>query len=320
MSRIPHTTSLHLQDFEPDQLLGVVRDARFEHYILAHTKCSARFRRWTCGDFSVDIGHYNFPVRAVGLFPSTKLCIGYMRSFNEMTWVNGFQVTPKTLEYYPKGSELNYRATSGGEWVAIEFEEATLQRVARTRLGCEMDLPWKHITSFFLCGEARAALDRMIRLLWRHPASGEAMIQPILGVIVETLRDFQQGGSSSRTRSDWSRRQTMLKRADDFLRSNPGSPFDLSNLALAAGTTPRTLQREFSQAFGLTPLKWARCLALHQMRNLLTQPERRKFTVEAIAFQCGFRHMGRFAGYYQELFGESPCRTRRKLQPPNSSQ
>lgn len=317
MSRIPQMTSIRLRDFEPDRLLEVVRGARFEHYILAHTKCSANLRRWTCGDFSVDIGRYNFPVRAVGLFPSTKLCIGYMRSANETTWVNGFQVTPRTLEYYPKGSELSYRATPGGEWVAIEFEETSLQRVARTLLGCEMDLPWKHITSFFLCGEARTALDQMIRMLCQHPASGEAMIQPILRVIVEILSDFQ-GGGSRRTQPDASRRQITLKRADDFLRSNLSSPFSLSNIAHAAGTTPRTLQREFLQALGLTPMQWARCLALHQVRNLLAQPERQKFTVEAIALQCGFRHMGRFAGYYHELFGESPRRTRLKSHPPDT--
>lgn len=316
MPRIPHTTSLHLRDFDPEHLLEAVRGARFEHYILAHTKCHVHLRRWTCGDFSVDIGRYNFPVRAVGLFPSTKLCIGYMRSANESTWVNGFQVTPHTLEYYPKGSELNYRATPGGEWVAIEFEEASLQHVARSRLGCEIDLPWKHITSFFLGSEVRTTLDRMIRMLWRHPASGEAMIEPILEVIVETFGDFQRG-DSSRTSSDWSRRQLVLDRAEDFLRFNLGSPFSLSNLALAAGTTPRTLQREFLQAFGLTPMQWSRCLALHRMRNLLAQPEWRKFTVETIALQCGFRHMGRFAGYYRDLFGESPSRTRRKSHPPD---
>ncbi|MFV0415512.1 MAG: helix-turn-helix domain-containing protein [Chthoniobacterales bacterium] len=172
-------------------------------------------------------------------------------------------------------------------------------------------MPWKHITSFLLSDEERFELDRMVRMLWAHPATGILMIQPILITIVQMLRSFQRD-NSSRTRADWQRRQTILKRADTFLQSNFSEPFNLSNLTLASGTTTRTLQREFLLAFGMSPGQWTRCFALHRVRNLLLRPENKKFTVEAIASQCGFRHMGRFSGYYQELFGELPASTLRK--------
>ncbi|MFV0338293.1 MAG: helix-turn-helix domain-containing protein [Chthoniobacterales bacterium] len=316
MSPNPNKISMRLEDFEPEHLLDVVHGAKLEHYILGHTKCSAHLESWSYGGFSVDIGRYNFPVRAVGLFPATKLCIGYMRSRNEKTWVNGFDVSPRTLEFYPAGSELNYRATPDGEWVAIEFEEVQLQSVARSLLGCEIDLPWKRVVSFSLSDEEKGELDRLVRMLWLHPASGVEMIRPILSLIIKFFRQFQHGGSS-RTRANWERRKIILQRADSFFRTHFREPFDLSNFTSFVGASPRTLQREFLLAFGLTPSQWARCFALHRARTLLTQPEKRIFTVEAIAFQCGFRHMGRFSKYYQQLFGEQPSVTRRKFLPRN---
>lgn len=315
MTRLPYTkASVHIRDFEPDRLWDAVRGARFEHFILDRAKCSVHLQRWASGDFSVDVGRYNFPVRAAGLFPSKKLCIGYMRSSNETTWVNGFEVGPKTLEYYPEASELNYRATAGGEWVAIEFSEEKIRQVARARLGREPDLPWKDITSFALSPWAHQELDALVCRLWDHPVSGTAMIEPILAKIAEMLAGFQNG-ASTREVPNLHQRQTVLRRANDHIRSRIGSPFNLEELARVAGATPRTLQREFSRAFGMTPIRWARCVALHRARNLLREASKQKFTVEAIAAQCGFHHMGRFSGYYRDLFGEFPSLTRRQPRP-----
>lgn len=99
----------------------------------------------------------------------------------------------------------------------------------------------------------------MVRMLWTHPSTGVEMIDPILGIIIKILFNFQSGNFSL-TRADWHRRQTMLKRADTFLPSNLSEPFSLTALAAAAGATPRSVQREFSQAFGLPPGRWVQPL------------------------------------------------------------
>jgi transcriptional regulator GlxA family with amidase domain len=49
--------------------------------------------------------------------------------------------------------------------------------------------------------------------------------------------------------------------------------------------------------------------ALHQVRDRLLRTDARRFTVEAIAYECGFRRMGRFSSYYRELFDEFPSET-----------
>jgi transcriptional regulator GlxA family with amidase domain len=59
----------------------------------------------------------------------------------------------------------------------------------------------------------------------------------------------------------------------------------------------------------VTPHEWARCLALHYVRERLKTADARLLTIEGIARDFGFHHMGRFAEYYRGLFGELPSAT-----------
>ncbi len=307
--------SLHLQDFSPEQLLEAVRGANFEHYILTRARCDARLERWSCENFTVDVGRYSFPVRAIGAFPSRKLFIGYMRKSPQPAWVNGVEADQRTMEFYPEGTELNYRAAPNSEWLAIEFDEHALQAAAQKRLGHNLELPWKHVVSFRVPRSERAALDRMVRCLWTHPVSGALMIGPILGKIAEIL-DGLRRKLSREADSGEIRRVALLTRADDYLRASIAHPFDLKSLANAVGANARSLQRYFMDAYGLTPLQWARCLALHHVRKRLLASNLKKFTIEGAAREYGFRHMGRFSIHYRELFGESPIETlRRGVEP-----
>jgi transcriptional regulator GlxA family with amidase domain len=104
-------------------------------------------------------------------------------------------------------------------------------------------------------------------------------------------------------------RGSLLSKAERFLNCNIGRPFDGKALATAVGATERSVQKHFQEAYGMTPGRWARCLALHHARKRLLETDPARFTVEGIAQELGFRHMGRFAGYYQDLFGEYPSAT-----------
>jgi AraC-like DNA-binding protein len=309
MTKPPFTTRfLHLKAFNPEQMLEAVRGAHLDHFILGRARCDARLERWSSGNFTVDTGRYSFPVRVVGTFSEKWLCVGYMRALTDRTWVNGFEAGRDTIEFYPAGSELNYRAAPNGEWVAIEFDEEALQSAARSRLGREVNLPWKHFLSFRVTDTERRTIDQLVRRLWRHPVSGTLMVEPILGAIAEML-DGLQRETSTVTQRRVLHARAVLRQSDEYLRANLASHFDLRALAGAVGATPRTLERLFARAYGLTPQQWSRCFALHHARKRLRAADWRLFTVEGIANECGFQHMGRFAKYYRNLFGELPSAT-----------
>ena len=71
----------------------------------------------------------------------------------------------------------------------------------------------------------------------------------------------------------------------------------------------RTLQRLYAETYGMSPNQWARCLALHRVRDRLQRTDAETYTIEGIAREFGFNHMGRFSRYFRELFGECPSQT-----------
>jgi AraC-like DNA-binding protein len=109
-----------------------------------------------------------------------------------------------------------------------------------------------------------------------------------------------------------------LIRALEWLRSHLADPVRLDSLALASGSTPRTLERHFREFLGTTPLGWTRRMRLARARQALLNagPED---TVTNIALSNGFTQLGRFAADYRRAFGELPSSTTRvnERAPPN---
>jgi AraC-like DNA-binding protein len=300
--------SLHLKGFEPERMEEIIRGGRFEHFILSRSECEVRHERWECGGFSVDAASYSFAARACGVIAKDRICIGYIRGCSEPTWINGFECGLEAIQFYPPGCEINYRASPGGSWVAIELDEASLQQAARQRLGHELDLPRGGARNLMVPRAGRETLERMVNHSLREPAASHSLIGPIVGSVVDLLAQSQTGRLESLTRR-WKHRESLLSKAERFLRGNLGRPFDCKALATAVGATERSVQKHFLEAYGMTPGQWARCLALHHARKRLLVTDPTRFTVEGIAHELGFRHMGRFAGHYENLFGEYPSAT-----------
>jgi AraC-like DNA-binding protein len=306
--------SVHIQGFAPERMEEIIRGGRFEHFILSRSTCEVRHERWECEGFSVDTACYSFATRACGVLAPDRICVGYIHGFTEPTWINGFECDLETIQFYPPGCEINYRASPGGAWVAIEFDEARMQRAAHARLGHELDLPRDGASNLMVPRVERGTLERMVEISLRQPAASRSMIEPIIEAIVELLSHAQSDRLETLMRR-WRHRESLLSKAEGYLRCNLGLPFDCKRLADAVGTTERSVQKYFMEAYGMTPGQWARCLALHQARKRLLATDPARFTVEGIAHELGFRHMGRFAGHYEDLFGEYPSATLSKLPP-----
>ena len=300
--------SLHLKGFQPEKMEEVIRGGRFEHFILSRSDCEVWHERWECGGFSVDAASYSFAAMACGVFAKDRICIGFIRGFTQPTWINGFECGLEAIQIYPPGCEINYRASPGCAWVAIEFDEAALQKAAMQRRGREVDLPQGGACNLLVPRSARQTLERMVDHLLHQTTEYPPMTGPILECIVDLLF-HSQTGSVETLGKRWRHREALLAKAELYLRANLGRPFDGRSLARSVGATERCIQKHFHEAYGISPGRWARCLALHHTRKRLLESDHARFTVDGIAHHLGFHHMGRFAKYYQELFGEYPSAT-----------
>ena len=85
----------------------------------------------------------------------------------------------------------------------------------------------------------------------------------------------------------------------------PSELINISEICSHLHAPRRTLHRAFHEALGTGPIAFLRHRRLCATSTALRAPEDIR-TIAEIAMQFGFQDLGRFAGYYHQLFGEYP--------------
>jgi AraC-like DNA-binding protein len=101
---------------------------------------------------------------------------------------------------------------------------------------------------------------------------------------------------------------TYLRRAEAYIRANLDAPLSLTEIAAAAGASPRSVQeafRRFRETTVTDYVREARLRAWHGALETGTEDAR----VTDLALCVGFSHLGRAAAYYRARFGEAPSET-----------
>jgi transcriptional regulator GlxA family with amidase domain len=106
-------------------------------------------------------------------------------------------------------------------------------------------------------------------------------------------------------------RREMVKRAETFLFAHIDQSVPIASLCEAVGISGRNLRHAFREVHGMSPKRWAVRARLDVVRRALCQREAAGASVTAIATEHGFFELGRFAGTYKAVFGETPSATLR---------
>lgn len=85
----------------------------------------------------------------------------------------------------------------------------------------------------------------------------------------------------------------------------------VEDLCVQLHLTPRTLQNHFQSVVGESPVEFLRAVRLNACRRKL-RASAFDSTVQDVAAQWGFFHMGRFSHEYKSMFGELPSQTLRE--------
>lgn len=100
----------------------------------------------------------------------------------------------------------------------------------------------------------------------------------------------------------------VVRLAEDYMAAHVGDPITLSDLVTLCGCGRSALYNSFKSSREYTPMQF---LALRRLelahKRLIGEPGA---TVTAIAHDCGFTNLGRFAKAYRERFDEAPSATR----------
>ena len=103
-------------------------------------------------------------------------------------------------------------------------------------------------------------------------------------------------------------RAAVLKRAL-LLIDDPGqTPLSVAEMCQTVGASWATLERAFSEEFGMAPKAYIQTARLGTVRQQLLESNSTTLITD-VANRCGFWHMGRFAANYRKQFGELPSAT-----------
>jgi AraC-like DNA-binding protein len=182
------------------------------------------------------------------------------------------------------GLVLDARALGGTGIAAPRFAERDLARLQTLFLAAH--------------GEARG-----------RPAAPASLGAQMLDMIIARLGRAPHVNPGPAERPGLAR---IVGRARAYIHANLDRPLSIDAIAAAAFTSRRTLHRAFESVLDETPYSYAQRLRLHRIRRELVSDDEKCCTITAVANQWGMGELGRFAGWYRELFGERPSDTLRR--------
>lgn len=164
------------------------------------------------------------------------------------------------------------------------------------------DRPWVHSDRVWTCDSPVLATDILLEALKHTPCAELAVAAS--HVLLHSPERQQVAG---RIEQDVQHRRVptgAVERARRWLESHLADPYDLSQLAQAAATSPRTLLRHFSATHGQTPLHYLQGLRMARARVLL---ETTYLGVDSLAQACGYLDVGTFRRHFLHATGELPA-------------
>jgi AraC-like DNA-binding protein len=102
-----------------------------------------------------------------------------------------------------------------------------------------------------------------------------------------------------------------VSQAVELLRSSPGHPWTVTELAAEVSVSVRSLQEGFRRSLNTAPMAYLRRLRLEKVHEELATAASGTLSVTEVASRWGFAHLGRFAAAYRSEFSERPSDTMR---------
>jgi transcriptional regulator GlxA family with amidase domain len=121
----------------------------------------------------------------------------------------------------------------------------------------------------------------------------------------EIRRSFQ--AAAYQNEADSSHRDEVIAEAQQWLQSHIASPASMEELAAKLELSPRTLNRRFRRATGLTPLAYLQSQRIASAKDLLRHSN---LSVGDIAWQVGLHDVSYFSQLFKRHSGMSPLRYR----------
>ncbi len=312
MLRPISVNSCSLDSFEG--LQQAIQGSKVEVMQLGRGKFRGLLSRVGIGDFSLSVASFSVGVRTRRAPTDDKLVVGMLLYSEDRVTHWSFDVRPADVTVIPPSTEHDgiFRGASTYAAIRLDLAEVTSLFSGEARLSdpaawldrnhyradpsisviATRRLPWivSHLTRH------QDTLSDAVVDFWKR-----SIMDAVTGTIMHSL--------PADTRVPLPSAMRLVGNVDEYLDAAGLRPVHISEICTHLNITRRTLHRAFFDALGMGPITFLRCKRLCAIHSVLRDSDPATTTVARVAMQHGFIELGRFAHYYQSLFGEYPSVT-----------
>src|SRR6516164_1461351 len=299
---------------EPDYYEASLRQAQIEAVIVPQAKFRARIT-W------VEL-HHSQVLRCEEDSPR----IAYVQLTRELAFVTfpggseplpvwrGREMQAGDIMFHSRGERLHQSTPGRSVWNVIAMDPAQLEHYGWALSGAPFSLPPEGRAlqpSARLAARLRRLHAQACRLaetkskILSHSEVARAIEQGLIEALVTCLTT-----ASGRTEGYAKRHHTrIMVRFEEVLAEHLGRPLRMPQLCDLIVVSDRTLRSCCAEFLGITPTQYVLLRRLKEVRRALRDADPDKVKVAEVAHRFGFAQLGRFAGRYRAIFGETPSTT-----------
>jgi AraC family transcriptional regulator, ethanolamine operon transcriptional activator len=317
MDRPTQPLFLHLHGFDPDLLDTCVADnVVVRHMQIGPGRLDGDLGRMPLATGTLLTCRHSVGVRAQGKIPSGHIFLLVCLDVPARAQILGRDVTRDSIVAFGPGTIVDNLYGAGMSWAGLSIPLEVVAHAVHN--GSALDAVGAGATVILQPKPAaidavRAALasltdfahcqpERFADTRWRFSAERN-LLDASLAAFDTPTDTHRQPRITAPNHAG-----TLVHKLDSYLDTVNGM-VSVTELCRVAYTPRRTLERAYRQTLNLGPAEYVRRRALNAVRRELLQAARPSGSITETAMRHGFWHLGRFAGYYRTLFGESPSET-----------
>lgn len=309
----------------------MLRETRGPHEVWAHASgrdlavtqlspgpCRGHLLRANLGDMGFDAGGFEGDLRVRGAVARKAFSIVSVLEQDGVLNQWGHKIDEGDILAIPPGGELEGRfqgrtayAVVAAPWGLVMQRAEAFEWLADPRF-------WTDAAVYSPPPEARAACRRVLQgCAGMMRAMGDGVPASVIGFLRHELLDGVLT-ALAQAKEPGARRQGVLNAArivrgvEDFVEGGGArQAVQIEDVCGALNISRRTLYRAFHDLLDVSPKAYLRLKNMSAARARLLDAANHPTTVTQVALDHGFWELGRFAGTYRTMFGESPSETLR---------
>jgi AraC-like DNA-binding protein len=302
---------------DPDHYEASLRDAQIEAIIISRGHFRARLT-WAelhhlqmvrCEEEAPRVAYVCLAPRlAFVTFPTNSAPLPVWR---------GMELQAGDIVFHSRGERLHQLAPRSFAWSMIAIEPGELERYGRALTGKRITPPLEG----GLLRPSRRNVARLRRLhaqacrlaetnskMLSHLEVSRAIEQDLVHALVTCLTTTcsRPDGFAARHHA------RIMVKFEEILAEHVSRPPAIPEICELVGVSDRTLRSCCAEFLGMSPTRYMLLRRLREVRSALREADPDTGNVAEIAQRFGFAQLGRFAGTYRAIFGETPSTTLRR--------